>query len=67
MTRFEALTGYIVLLVCLFCGILVILAWSAFYGSVYTDVAAGLTKFMFFIIAMASVIFWAWYLVSGRQ
>lgn len=67
MARFEALTGYIILLVCLFSGLLVILAWSELYGSVYTEVAVGLTRFMFFIIAVASIIFWAWYLVSGRK
>lgn len=66
MGKFEALTGYIVLLVCLFSGILVILAWAEFYGSTYTEVAMGLTKFLFFIIGVASVMFWLWYLVSRR-
>ena len=67
MSKFEALTGYIILLVCLFSGILIILGWAAFYGSVYTDVAVGMTRFLFFIIAFASVLFWAWYLISGRR
>lgn len=67
MSRFEALTGYIVLLVCLFAGILIILAWAQFYGDVYTEVAIGLTKFLFFIIAVASVMFWIYYLVTRRE
>jgi hypothetical protein len=67
MGRFEALTGYIVLLVCLFSGLLVVLAWAQFYGSTYTEVAQGLTKFMFFIIAVVSIMFWIWYLITGRE